>query len=199
MKARAMNSKAVVAAAMMMVLVAASVSAASAAGLGNLGQKVTTRTVLKYANGAWTAPTAVVLKSAADWTSWNNAMVASGMAVAAEPVPASVDWKHEAVLVVSLGCCRPMQKGVDLSDCERVALHTDVALNLTYGQGGTYPCVVVAMSRQQASRVHLSNGAEAGLPTDVAVYSAAPAPNAANGAGEQLAASWGAVKGEYRN
>jgi hypothetical protein len=199
MNARTMNPKAVVAAAMMMVA-AVTVSAASAgSSIGGLGHAVATRVVMKYAMGAWTAPAAVVLKSPADWNAWNADMVARGMAVGAEMVPANVDWKHEALLVVTLGECSRTRYALDLASCDRMALHTDVSLAMSCGQGaGTYPCVVVAMPKQDANSVRLSNGAAAGLPTSVPVYSPIQPANGMNAATEQVAASWGEVKDAYR-
>jgi hypothetical protein len=201
MKARAMNSKTLVAAAMMMVMVAASVSSANAAShLPGLGRHVPTHTVLKYKMGAWTVPTAMVLTSADAWTKWNQDMVAAGKAIAAEPVPAGVDWKTESVLVVTLGCCRANPIGVDLANAERVALHTDVELSLAYGEeGAAYPAVAVAMNKQLASSLRLVNGAQAGLPTDVSTYSPEPVTSTVSSASTQVAVSWGEVKGAYRN
>src|SRR5438128_2265881 len=142
MNARTMNPKAVVAAAMMMVS-AVTVQAASAGlPVGGLGSAVPTRTVLKYGNSAWTSPVAVVLKSAADWTAWNQNMVARGMAINVEAVPAGVDWNIDALLVVALGGGPNVRYGVDLTSVERVGLDTEVTLSVAYGQGGSYPCVV---------------------------------------------------------
>ncbi len=198
MKARAMNSKTMVAAAMMMAMAVMAARSASASPLADLGgHEVKTRTLMKYYQGAWTAPTAVVLKSAADWTAWNKDMVARGQAVGEEAAPTNVDWNHEAVLVLSLGLNPDGRMALDLAGALRKGQHTDLRLNVSYNQGGSAPCVVVAMQRSQADRVMLPDGPQVGLPAMAQEYTAAPAL-AANAASANVAATWGEMKDTYR-
>jgi hypothetical protein len=197
MNARSMNPKAVVAAAMMMAAVVAN-GAASASP--NAAHAVPTRTVMMAYQGAWTSPCAVVLKSAAAWNAWNQDMVARGMALAAEPAPANVDWKKEAVLVVSLGLMPGARMTVGVASADRQALSTDVELSLNTNQGGSAPCVVVAMDKTLAGQVQLVNAAAMGLPSMAQEYAAAPAmaSGTAAPAGNSVAATWGEVKSAYR-
>lgn len=193
MQARTMNPKAVVAAAMMMAVVAA--GTASAAHLA--GHPVQTRTLMNLYQGAWTSPVAVVLKSANDWTNWNRDMVNRGMAVAAEPDPANVDWSREAVLVVSLGLMPDARLSLDLASANRMGATTQVELSLA-NAGGSSPALVLAMDRSLAGSVQLVNGAALGLPTTVPDYTSV-APLATSGAGSgPVAVTWGELKGAYR-
>jgi hypothetical protein len=99
MKAPALNPQALAAA--MMLLVVAGATDVMAAPLAR-APAPPMRTLMRYADGAWLARTAVVLKSAKDWNDWNDDMVAQGKAVGREAMPA-VDWAREAVLVVTMG------------------------------------------------------------------------------------------------
>jgi hypothetical protein len=198
MKARAMNSKAMVAAAMMMAMTVMAARSASASPLAGLGdQPVSTRTVMKYYQGAWTSPCAVVLHSAGEWAAWNQEMVARGMAVGAEAVPANVDWSREAVLVVSLGLNPDARMSLDVAGADHRAGRTDLQLSVSYDRGGSAPCVVVAMDKNLAGAVTLPDGASMGLPQTAQQYAAAPVL-AANAASTGVAATWGEMKDAYR-
>jgi hypothetical protein len=157
------------------------------------------RTVLAFDDGSWTSPVAVVLKSAADWTAWNQEMVACGKAVGEEPVPANVDWAREALLVVALGDAAGDR--VRLQDARRVGLRTEMEAGLSRDGHGEYPCHVVAMDRRLLKNVRLTNAAALGLPEQVPVYVAGAAVASANSAAAPtaaLSASWGEVKDAYR-
>jgi hypothetical protein len=194
MKARTMNSKAVVAAALMMVAVTVvAARAASASNAMSLAHAVSTRTVMQYGQGAWTGYAAVVLKSEADWTSWNAYMAANNMAVGSEPAPKNVDWTKEALLVVSMGENLNTAYSVDVAGAARTMSETEVTLGMSANAGGNDPCVVVAMDKRLADVVMLMNG-PAGVPVRVPVWMAPQAQNA----GANVAATWGAVKAAYR-
>jgi len=196
MKARAMNSKAAVAAAMMMLTVAVlAPRAAHASNLVSVSHKVATRTVLKYGQGAWTGAAAVVLKSQQEWDGWNAMMTATGKAVGPEQMPAGVDWTKDALLVVSWGQDLNADYSVDVASAMRTGAATQVTLSVTAAaDGGNDPCVVVAMDRNMANAVDLLN-APAGVATRVQEYAAAPTQAAGS---DNVAASWGAVKAAYR-
>ena len=198
MKARAMNSKAVVAAAMMMLAVVATRPAVAGSSLTALRHAVDTHTVMDYGQGAWTAPAAVVLKCEQDWKDWNAYMVEAGMAVGAEAMPAGVNWNTDAVLVVSLGQNLNTDYAVEVASAEHVGMHTTVTLRVTEGQGGSSPCVVVAMNRNLASCVTLVNAG--GAPTVAQQYSAAaPLASGSPAGGNNVATTWGAVKSAYHD
>jgi len=197
MKARAMNPMAVVAAAMAMMAVVATSPVSAAPSMG-AGQAVATRTVMQYGQGAWTAPAAVVLKSEGAWNAWNAMMVRKGKAVGAEAVPAGVDWKEEVLLVVTLGENLNQDWSVALAGATSNGLSTQVTLQLTPGQGGSSPCVVVAMDRRAALSVSLSYAAEAAAAAQMNMPSNAQTYDAPAGAGV-VATTWGAMKDTYRN
>jgi hypothetical protein len=198
MKARTMNST--VAAAVALTLMATTAPKTNAEPRNDLskviGQTVAMRTLLHYADGAWVAPTSIILKSEHDWQEWNDSMVADGKAVGAEACPSGVDWTKEAVLVVALG-----QGGgwVDLPRARHIALHTDVDLVVGPGSWDSSPCQVVAMDRKMLTNCRLMNGSSA-QPVPVYVSPSAQVRMAGAGAGaaEAINASWGAVKAEYR-
>lgn len=203
MNARAMNPRTLAAAALLMVMAAAATASPSMAQTekmpnGWMSRAAQTRTLMHYADGAWTAPAAVILKSAKDWNDWNEMMVARGMAVGKEAMP-NVDWTREAVLVVTLGESQsPIS--MDLKNARRVGLRTEIDLALNWNEGGSAPCEVIAMDKRLARNVRLVNAEAAGLSAQVPAYSAL-----ANGMQNQseatpviAAASWGEVKDAYR-
>jgi len=203
MKARAMNTKTLAAAAAMMLMAAAAMASPSMAQTekmpnGWLSRAAEMRTLLHYADGAWTAPTAVILKSAKDWNDWNDMMVARGMAVGREAMP-NVDWTREAVLIVTLGESRsPIS--LELKNARRNGLRTEIELALNWSEGGSAPCQVVAMDKRLAKNVRLVNAETAGLASQVPAYSAGMNPTQQqSGAMPVIAdASWGEVKDLYR-
>jgi len=197
MKARAMNSKAVVAAAMMTMAAMATSPAAADPSLMGLSHAVATRTVLDYGQGAWTAPAAVVLKSEQDWTNWNKYMADHGMAVGPESMPSGVNWSTDALLVVSLGQNLNADYSVTVASAQHTGSHTTVTLNVTAGQGGSSPCVVVAMNRNLASDVSLV-GAN-GVPAVAQQYSSASLQASGSPAGGSVATTWGALKSAYHD
>ena len=200
MNARAMNPRALAAAAMLMMAAAATASPSLAQTdkmpNGWMSRAAEMRTLMHYADGAWTSPAAVVLKSAKDWNDWNEEMVASGKAVGKEAMP-NVDWTREAVLVVTLG---ESQMSMDLKNGRRVGLRTEVELSLNWSQGGSTPCQVVAMDKRLAKNVRLVNAEAAGLSAQVPAYSARTLANQpmSNPPSVVADASWGEVKDMYR-
>jgi hypothetical protein len=202
MNARAMNPRALAAAAMLVMAAAATASPSMAQTdkmpNGWMSRAAEMRTVMHYADGAWTSPAAVVLKSAKDWNDWNEEMVASGRAVGKEAMP-DVDWSREAVLVVTLGQSQgPVS--MDLKNGRRVGLRTEVELSLNWSAGGYSPCQVVAMDKRLARSVRLVNAEAAGLSAQVPAYSARTLANQSmsNPATAVAAASWGELKDMYR-
>ena len=190
MKARALNPQALTAAAMMMLMAGA--APAMAAPRPNNAPAM--RSLMRYTDGAWLAPTAVILKSAKDWNDWNDDMVAQGKAVGRETMPA-VDWSKEAVLVVTMG---EGGASLELKNARRVGLRTDVELALNWAEAGAAPCHVVALSKYAVNRLRLVNAEAAGLSAQVPAYMhrmELAAPNAM--ANEPVALSWGAVKDAY--
>ena len=203
MKARAMNPRTMAAAALMMLLGAAAMASPSMAQTdkmpnGWLTRTAEMRTLMHYTDGAWTAPAAVILKSAKDWNDWNDMMVARGMAVGKEAMP-NVDWSREAVLVVSLGESEsPIS--MELKNARRMGLRTEIDLALNWSEGGSSPCQVVAMDKRLARNVRLVNAEAAGLSAQVPAYSAMmPLAQQQSGTAPVIAAaSWGEVKDAYR-
>ena len=157
------------------------------------------RTLMAYDDGAWTLPVAMVLRSAADWTTWNHEMVERGMAIGEELVPAGVDWSKEAVLVVAVGGGTTSR--VRLQNARRVGLHTELEVVVSYDGFGHYPCHVVTMDKHLLKSVRLTNAAQCGLTEQVPVYQALAtlaSANAATPTGIAIATSWGEVKDAYR-
>jgi hypothetical protein len=202
MENRALNPKALatMAAAVALTLaLSAGIGQAQGRSASHLAPSLPMRTLMAYDDGAWTSPVAVVLNSPAAWTAWNHEMVARGMAIGEEPVPAGVDWSKEAVLVVALGGGSVPASRVRLENAHRVGLTTEVVVQPSTDGVGEYPCHVVAMSRQLLKHVQIANAAQCGLAEQVAVYAASPAVAAANsGTPTAIAVSWGEVKDAYR-
>jgi hypothetical protein len=206
MKARAMNPKAL-AAATMMALTMVATSGAQAApaaapavdGMSSrwMAPAAQMRTLMNYADGAWMAPAAVVLKSAKDWNDWNDDMVAQGKAVGREAMP-NVNWATEVVLVVTLGATENAA-ALELKNPRRMGLKTEVELAVRYGQGGAAPAYVVAMDKRMAKSVRLVNAEAVGLSAQVPAYDSRPAVMQANAANAALATSWVELKDAYRN
>lgn len=191
MKARALNPQALAAAATMLMVMAGAAPAMAAPGRPAAPSM---RTLMRYTDGAWLAPTAVLLKSAKDWNDWNDDMVVQGKAVGRETMPV-VDWAKEAVLVVTMG-----QNGasLELKNPRRVGLRTDVELALNWAQAGAAPCHVVAISKHMANRLRLVNAEAAGLSAQVPVYMRNAQLAQVSAESEPLVSSWGAVKDAYR-
>jgi len=208
MEARAMNPKALATMAAAVALILACTAAdgqAQGRSTSRMAPAVAMRTLMAYDDGAWTSPVAVVLTSAADWTTWNHEMVGHGMAIGEELVPAGVDWSQEAVLVVAVGGGTASR--VRLQNARRVGLHTELEVVVSYDGFGHYPCHVVTMDKHLLKSVRLTNAAQCGLTEQVPVYQAratlasANAVNVANTAtmtGTAIATSWGEVKDAYR-
>jgi len=202
MNARAMNPRALAAAAMLVMAAAATASPSMAQTdkmpNGWMGRAAQMRTLMHYADGAWTSPAAVILKSAKDWNDWNEEMVASGKAVGKEAMP-NVDWTREAVLVVTLGESQsPIS--MELKNGRRVGLRTEVELSVNWSDGGSAPCQVVAMDKRLAKNIRLVNAEVAGLSAQVPAYSSRNLANQLNGNAPTAVAeaSWGEVKDAYR-
>ncbi len=197
MEARAMNVRTwAQAAALSVALMANGAPTAQAAAPAPLrAPSAAMRTLLKYWDGAWTAPAAVVLRSAKDWNDWNDEMVARGMAIGREPLPANVNWAREAVLVVSAGS---NAAAVELKNARRIGLRVEVELAVSYHEGGTSPCHVVAMDKRLLKNVRVMNADQIGLASQVRAYSPNSALVSTQSMPVNLAASWGEVKGAYR-
>lgn len=200
MEARAMNPKALatMAAAVALTLAAAAGTAqAENRAISRTAPAVAMRTLLAYDDGAWTSPVAIVLRSAADWTSWNHEMVERGMAIGEEPMPAGIDWNREAVMVVALG---GEGSRVRLQNARRIGLRTELDAALSQDGTGEYPCHVVAMDKRLLKNVRLTNAAQCGLPAQVSIYvpGAALASTNSAAAPAPVATSWGEVKDAYR-
>ena len=200
MEARAMNPKALATmAAAVALILACTATDGQAQGrpTSRMAPAVAMRTLMAYDDGAWTSPVAVVLKSAADWTTWNHEMVERGMAIGEELVPAGVDWSKEAVLVVAVGGGTASR--VRLQNARRVGLHTELDVVVSEGGSGAYPCHVVTMDKHVLKYVRLTNAAQCGLTEQVPVYQARATLASANAATPiAIAASWGEVKDAYR-
>jgi hypothetical protein len=205
MEARTMNARtwaqaaartAAVAAALMMT--GAPVSEATTTA-SMMSREAAMRTLMCYGEGAWMAPTAVILKSERDWNEWNDAMLEAGRSVSSVKAPAGIDWAKEAVLVVALGQSE-QNATLTLKSARRVGLRTEVELEMTWGAGGTSPCHVVAMDKRLLKNVRLQNAEAAGLASQVQAYTPNAAVAKADGMATPVAvmASWGAVKAEYR-
>ena len=202
MNARAMNPRALAAAAMLVMAAAATASPSLAQTdrmpNGWMSRTAEMRTLMHYTDGAWTAPAAVILKSAQDWNAWNEEMVAAGKAVGKEAMP-NVDWSREAVLVVALGESQnPIS--VELKNGRRVGLRTEIELSMNWNEGGSSPCHVVAIDKRLAKNVRLVNAEAAGLSAQVPAYSSRMIANQSMGdaPGVVADASWGQVKDAYR-
>jgi hypothetical protein len=202
MEARTMNAKtwaqAAALTAAMLMTAAPVANAAPTADL--LARKAAMRTLMNYGEGAWMAPSAIILKSAQDWTEWNDAMVEAGRSVSSVKAPADIDWTKEAVLVVSLGQSQ-QNASLNLKSVRRIGLRTEIDMELTWGAGGTSPCHVVALDKRMVKNVVLRNAAAAGLAAQVPAYM----PNAAVAQADAMAtpvamvATWGELKDAYRH
>ena len=192
MKARALNPQALAAAALMLLMAGAADVMASPSRW--VAPAAPMRTLMHYTDGAWLAPTALVLKSAKDWNDWNDDMVAQGKAVGREAMPA-VDWAKESVVVVTMG-----QGGasLELKNARRVGLRTEIELALNWSEAGAAPCHVVAMGKHLVNRLRLVNAEAAGLSAQVPAYSQRMQVASPNSTSEPVALSWGEVKDAYR-
>jgi hypothetical protein len=190
MKARALNPHALAAAAMMLMVLGNSPAMAAP----RPSQAAPMRSLMRYTDGAWLAPTAVVLKSARDWNDWNDDMVAQGKGVGRESMPA-VDWAKEAVLVVTMGAGGA---SVELKNAHRVGLRTEVELALNWAEAGAAPCHVVALSKHLVNGLRLVNAEAAGFSAQVPVYMHRMQVADVNSDLEPVALSWGALKDAYR-
>ena len=206
MEARAMNQAARTTMALGLALTLACAAQANAGGREQstdrsnprVAPAVAMRTLMAYDDGAWTAPVAMILKSPADWISWNKDMVKAGMAIGEEQLPAGVDWTKEAVLVVALGDRQGAR--VRLEHASRAGLRTELDVAVSSDGYGEYPCHVVAMDKRLLKNVLLKNGASYGLCEQVQSYRPA-ASLTASGAGSEpqpVAISWGEMKDAYR-
>ncbi len=153
------------------------------------------RTVENYSMSAWVAPVAMVLHSAAQWEKWNERMAEEGLAVAAEAMPAGVDWSKECVLVLALGEL-PEARHLSLTGVTRGLSGTRLNLTVEAGRGGRAPALVLAMPKSAASRLTLASDTM-GLP-ECRTYSEASLAGNAIGEPVAVATSWGAMKAEYR-
>lgn len=200
MEARAMNQAACTTMALGLALTLAYAAQANAGGreLSIPAPAVAMRTVLAYDDGAWTAPVAMILKSPADWKSWNQDMVKAHMAIAEEQLPAGVDWSKEAVLVVALGDRQGAR--VRLQNARRAGLRTQLELAVSSDGYGEYPCHVVAMDKRLLRNVRLMNAASCGLSEQVQSYrqGAVLATSSAGSEPQPVAISWGEMKDAYR-
>ena len=192
MKARALNPPALAAAAMMLLMAGAADVMASPSRW--VAPAAPMRSLMRYTDGAWLAPTALVLKSAKDWNDWNDDMVAQGKAVGREAMPA-VDWAKESVVVVTMG-----QGGasLELKNARRVGLRTEIELAVNWAESGAAPCHVVAMGKHLVNRLRLVNAEAAGLSAQVPAYSQRMQVASPNSTSEPVALSWGEVKDAYR-
>lgn len=191
MKAPALNPQALAAAAMMLMMAGAADVMAYPSRL--MAPTAPMRTLMRYTDGAWLAPTAVVLKSARDWNDWNDEMVAQGKAIGREAMP-SVDWAKEAVVVVTMG---EGGASLELKNARRIGLRTEIELAVNWAEAGAAPCHVVAMSKHLVNRLRLVNAEAAGLSAQVPAYqhrAQLASPNAI----ETQALSWGELKDAYR-
>lgn len=196
MNARTQTKTAALAAMALTLVMTASLAVAAPRNGAECAKKsAACRTVENYTMSAWMAPVAMVLHSAAQWEKWNERMAEEGLAVAAEALPANVDWSKEAVLVLALG---------ELSDARRMSLTgvtsglngTRLNLKVEAGHGGRTPALVLAMSKSAAGRLSLASNTM-GLP-ECRTYSETNLAGDAMGEPVAVATSWGAMKAEYR-
>jgi len=156
------------------------------------------RTVMHYTMGAWIRPVAVVLRSADEWTRWNDQMVAAEHAVAAELLPAGVDFSREVLLVVAIGEC-PQLTTFELAEPERAGrtLYFTGRIERTWTQAFSSPCHVVAIDRRFADSIVLDPGIGT-LESPFGAVAGRMTLAAAGASIENRTDSWGAVKHLYR-
>lgn len=151
------------------------------------------RTILRYSQGAWVCPVAVVVRDSCQWTRWNESMVAAGRAAGIEPVPCGVDWSREVLLVVAIGerntlttfeLNPPRRSGHRLSFTGRIETSSMASFSS--------PCHVVAIDRRFADAIEL-DPAIGTLENPCALLRPAVLTGATI-----AAPSWGAMKHQYR-
>jgi hypothetical protein len=152
------------------------------------------RILYQQSDGAWLVPTLQAVRSARQWESAMDDWQAKQQVVGREPAP-SVDWSHDAVIVLALGT-QIRQTAVKVLGCSRDTYLTMVDLHFELPGGGSgswdplgtveHPCVVLAVPREDLKELRLLCDAKIdGLPMDLTRHdhpaNGATRPNAAVG------------------
>jgi len=177
--------------------------------------------VKAYHDGPWVKPTLELLRSENEWKlkmdDWFNKQVVIGT-----EDPPQVDWKHNAVVVLSLGSCFG-HVGVTVNNCrvegDLTILDLHFEMDDQWDPNGepSYPAVVLAVDRADLKDIELRcdatveglppglsrklprfNGTGITVGTTVGTTEAAIAPAAENVSLEQTKTTWGRVKAGYR-
>ena len=151
------------------------------------------RTILRYSQGAWVCPVAVVVRDPLQWTRWNESMVAAGRAAGIEPVPCGIDWSREVLLVVAIGE-RSSLTTFELNPPQRSGhrLYFTGRIETSSMQTFSSPCHVVAIDRRFADAIELDPAiGTLEDPCGLLVRRTAIASASADHR------SWGALKHEY--
>lgn len=158
-----------------------------------IASPVTMRTILRYSQGAWLSPVAVIVHDPWQWTRWNESMVGAERAAGIEPVPSAVDWSREVLLVVAIGE-RTTLTSFELNPPRRSGhrLYFTGRIETSSMQTFSSPCHVVAIDRRFADAIEL-DPAIGTLESPCAILRLA-ALAGATAAGP----SWGAMKHQYR-
>jgi hypothetical protein len=197
MNARTQTQTATLAAMALTLALTASMAAAAPKAAERAKNTVACRTVANYDMSAWVAPTAMVLHSAGAWKAWNDEMVEAGMAVAPEALPQDVDWAKESVLVLALGEGWE-SRHLEMKGASRNLSGTTVTVTMEAGRGGMAPALVMAMPKSAAARVKLACTGGMALPEARTYPETALAASGDAMPVAAVAATWGAVKAEYR-
>lgn len=155
------------------------------------------RSLMHYVSGAWLTPVATILTSSGSWSSWSAEMLLRGRSVGYEEEPAGVDWRTEAVLVVSLG---EVDRTAAISLCEanRWGTRLRICGKAEWGCDNEFstPCHVVAFPRRWLGRVTL----DPRLPLPPLSIDALNDASTLHPANQPWApsTSWGRLKARYR-
>jgi hypothetical protein len=112
-----------------------------------------------YHDGPWVKPTLDLLRSETEWNQKMAAWQAEQRVVGAE-APPSIDWKHQAVVVLSLGS-QFGQVGVTVNKCQVegdltiLDLHFDVQDQWDPFGEPSHPAVLVAVDRADIKNVQI--------------------------------------------
>jgi len=178
-----------------------------------------------YHDGPWVKPTLDWLRSETEWDAKMAAWLAEERVIGREAAP-MIDWKHQAVVVLSLGS-QFGRVGVTVNKCQVegdltiLDLHFDVDDQWDpYGEP-SHPAVLVAVDRADLKDVQLrcdatvdglppglsrrilrelsaGSGSSAGTGSSVGGTEAALAPTTENISLSETKTTWGRVKAGYR-
>lgn len=175
--------------------------------------------VKAYHDGPWLKPTLELLRSENEWNQKMATWLTQEVVIGTENPP-PVDWKHNNVIVLSLGSCFG-HVGVTVNNCQvegdKTILDLHFEMDDQWDPNGeaAHPAVILAVDRADLKDIELRCDATvdglppglsrklprfsgAGTGTTAGVTEATIAPAADNVSLDQTKTTWGRVKADYR-